>query len=152
MAHCKLKRRLGGIARIFQECGMPNPRPLSRFALAAALFLAATPAAFAHARLLRSSPTAGAELASPPSRIELWFNELLDDGFNSITVFPAAELATQKHTNLANGKPAVDPRDRTHLFLKIDPLPPGDYVIEWRVLSRDGHSAPGRSTFRILAR
>ncbi len=152
MVRGKLKRRLGGIARIFQECGMPNPRPLSRFAFAVALFLAATPAAFAHARLLRSSPPAGAELARPPERIELWFNELLDDGFNSITVFPAAELASQKRTNLANGKPVVDPRDRTHLTLTIESLAPGNYVIEWRVLSRDGHSAPGRSTFRILAR
>lgn len=31
------------------------------------------------------------------------------------------------------------------------PLPAGDYVAAWRVLSRDGHTAPGRLTFRVVA-
>jgi methionine-rich copper-binding protein CopC len=118
----------------------------------AALLLALAPAAQAHARLLRSSPAKNAELAQAPGQIELWFNELLDEGFNSIAIFPAKELAAAKRTNLAKEKPIVDARDRTHLTLKVEPLAPGDYVLEWRVLSRDGHSAPGRFTFRILAR
>jgi len=110
------------------------------------------PAAFAHARLLRSTPERGAELTAPPAEIALWFNELLDAGFHAIEVFPAAELARKPRRNLATEKPVVNPRDRTQLRTALGPLPPGDYVVEWRVLSRDGHSAPGRFTFRILAR
>ncbi len=121
-----------------------------RIALAVFLFgLALVPHAEAHARLVRSLPVKGAELTAAPDRIEMWFNELLDDGFNTVVVFSAAELDSKKHTNLAREKPVVDSKDKTHLSLRLPPLPAGEYVVEWRVLSRDGHSAPGRFTFRI---
>jgi copper resistance protein C len=123
-----------------------------RSLVCAALLIAFAPAALAHARVVRSSPAKGETLSRPPERIELWFNELLDDGFNSIEIFPASEIAAPKRTNLAKEKPTVDPRDRTHLIVKTEPLAPGEYIVEWRVLSRDGHSAPGRFTFRIAAR
>ena len=111
--------------------------------------LALAPEAEAHARLVRSVPAKGAELSAAPDRIDLWFNELLDDGFNTVLVFPAAELDSKRHTSLVREKPVVDPKDRTHLSVKMPALPAGEYVAEWRVLSRDGHSAPGRFTFRI---
>jgi methionine-rich copper-binding protein CopC len=113
------------------------------------LILAASPGAWAHARLLRAEPKTGADLSSAPRQIDLWFNELLEDGFNTLTVIPAADLVAEKKTNFAKDKPVVDPRDRTHLTIKLGSLPPGEYIVEWRVLSRDGHSAPGRSTFRV---
>jgi copper resistance protein C len=120
------------------------------FACAALLLLIPAPAALAHARLVRSVPEKGAVLSKAPGQIKLWFNELLDAGFNSIEIFAAAELGQPKRRNLAGGKPTVDTRDRTHLTLDLEPLPPGEYAVEWRVLSRDAHSAPGRFTFRIL--
>jgi methionine-rich copper-binding protein CopC len=107
-------------------------------------------AAHAHARLLRSQPAKEAQLATPPARIDLWFNELLDRGFNGIEVFAAAELQSKERTNLTRGAAAVDPTDRTHLSVPLPALPPGEYVVEYRVLSRDGHSAPGRFTFRVV--
>ncbi|MDR3404710.1 MAG: copper resistance protein CopC [Chthoniobacter sp.] len=113
------------------------------------LTLAGAPGAWAHARLLRAEPKTGAELSAAPKQIDLWFNELLEDGFNTLTVIPAADLVAEKKTNFAKDKPVVDPRDRTHLTIKLGTLPPGEYIVEWRVLSRDGHSAPGRSTFRV---
>lgn len=106
--------------------------------------------ALAHARLLRAKPADKAELTQAPARLELWFNELLDDGFNSIEVFPASELSLETHGNLATGAPQLDTNDHTHLVVELQPLPRGDYVVEWRVLSRDGHSAPGRIRFRVL--
>jgi methionine-rich copper-binding protein CopC len=125
--------------------------PIFRLLVLAA-FLALAPSALAHARLLKSSPAKGAEVAQAPELLELWFNELLDAGFNTVEVFSAAELTASKRTNLVKETPAVDPKDRTHLTLKLEPLGPGEYVIEWRVLSRDGHSAPGRFTFRVTGR
>ena len=115
------------------------------------LTLWSAPGAWAHARLVRAEPKSSAELAAAPKQIDLWFSELLEDGFNTVTVIPAADLVAAKKTNFAKGKPVVDPRDRTHLTIKLDALPAGEYIIEWRVLSRDGHSAPGRSTFRLRA-
>ena len=103
----------------------------------------------AHARLVRSSPASRAQVAEPPERIELWFSELLENGFNSVEIVRTTELATQHRTNLAQGAPTVDRDDRTHLLVPIPRLAPGSYAVEWRVLSRDGHSAAGRFTFQI---
>jgi methionine-rich copper-binding protein CopC len=131
----------------------PEPMRTSRtFFLFLSLIIAAAPGAWAHARLIRAEPGKGATV-SAPKQIDLWFNELLEDGFNTVTVFPEAELSSgEKHSNLTNGKPMVDGKDRTHLSVKLNPLAPGEYVVEWRVLSRDGHSAPGRSTFHVTAK
>ena len=109
---------------------------------------ALAPRAFAHARLLKSTPAKGAEVATP-TQIDLWFNELLEDGFNTISVYPSSELDSDKHSNLAEGKVIIDAKDRTHLTVKLGKLAPGEYVVDWRVLSRDGHSAPGRITFTV---
>jgi methionine-rich copper-binding protein CopC len=111
--------------------------------------LALAVTAHAHARLLRATPANGAEVSAAPSQLELWFNELLEGGFNTVTVFAASELGSKARTDFTQEKPVVDARDRTHLTVKLRPLPPGEYIVEWRVLSRDGHSAPGRFTFRV---
>jgi len=122
---------------------------VAAFLFAIILQFALAPNASAHARMIKSTPAKGAELSKSPKQVDLWFNELLEDGFNTLEVFPASELTATKRSNLAIGKPAVDPADRTHLSVKLSALSPGDYVVEWRVLSRDGHSAPGRLTFRV---
>ena len=120
--------------------------------LLAFLGCVAAPAAHAHARTVRTEPAKDTEVATAPEHIQLWFNELLEDGFNVITVFPAAEIAKKKRTEFTKEKPHVNPKDRTNLSVKLKPLPAGEYIVEWRVLSRDGHSAPGRITFKVLAR
>lgn len=134
--------------KIIQRIASAAPAKVAALAVLA-LFFAVAPAALAHARMVKSVPAKNAELAQSPRRIDLWFNELLDEGFNSVEVFSASELGSKKHTNLAVDKAAVDSSDRTHLTVKVAPMPPGEYVVEWRVLSRDGHSAPGRILFRV---
>lgn len=120
------------------------------FLLGFCISLLICPCAHAHARLVRSIPARNGEVTRSPGQIELWFNELLEDGFNTVEVFTAADLFSDKHSNLSHGKVMVDPEDHTHLVAKVEPLKPGDYVIQWRVLSRDGHSAPGRITFHVI--
>lgn len=112
-------------------------------------FLMGTFSSWAHAQLIKSDPRDKAELKESPAQVDLWFNELLDDSFNSIEIIPAAEVSAPKHSNFAKGKPKVDAADRTHLSVSVIPLKPGKYVIQYRVLSRDGHTAPGRITFQI---
>ena len=117
--------------------------------LAVVLAFACAPGAWAHARLIRAEPKSGAEVTSAPKQIDLWFNELLEEGFNTVIVFPVADLTAEKKNNFVKGKPVVDSHDHTHLNIQLTPMPPGEYIIEWRVLSRDGHSAPGRSKFTV---
>jgi methionine-rich copper-binding protein CopC len=123
-------------------------------ALAAALVLSRAPDALAHARLLSSEPADQARLASAPKAIELHFNEILDDDFNSIDVFPAAAQAERGATpvpakSLTSAPAAVDEADRTRLVAPVQALEPGTYAVEWKVLSRDGHTARGRYTFTV---
>jgi methionine-rich copper-binding protein CopC len=115
--------------------------------LAGAVLAAPRPAA-AHARLTRSEPAEGQSLDPSPAAIDLWFNEILDLEFNGIELFPAADEQSGRG-NLITAKPSVDPRDRTHLSIPLPPLAPGAYVVHWKVLSRDGHSARGRIVFRV---
>jgi methionine-rich copper-binding protein CopC len=114
------------------------------------LVLAAPGEAQAHARLVKSSPTSGTDLAQSPGKIELWFNELLDGNFDSIAVFPAADVGSKTRVNLVSEDAKVDEKDRTHLTVVIKPLPPGEYAVEWRVLSLDGHTATGRFKFKVI--
>lgn len=110
----------------------------------------ATPGdALAHARLTRAEPADGAVLTAPPTSIELWFNERLDDEFNDVAVYRARDGAPADEKNLAAGAPLVDEADRTHLETPVGALAPGDYVVQWKVLSRDGHSARGRLRFKV---
>lgn len=127
--------------------------PMAKFfmLLATLLVFAAPTSVLAHARLVKSSPGDKAALASSPEKIDLWFNELLDSGFNTIEIFAAAEIKSKQRTNLAQGEAVVDAKDKTHLSAGLKALPPGEYVIEYRVLSRDSHSAPGRIRFSVSA-
>ncbi len=104
----------------------------------------------AHARVVRSDPVDRAELVSSPRQIELWFNERLEAGFNTLGVYAREQLQSSQRANFVEGDPKLDVKDPTHLTIKLKSLSPGDYVVEWRVLSRDGHSAPGRFSFRVL--
>jgi copper resistance protein C len=122
-------------------------------ALLAAVFVLAVPkSALAHARLEHSAPEADAAVAQPPAQIELWFSELLDNGFNSISVFSATDTDPNTRKNLIVGDAKVDAKDRTHLSAAVTTLPPGEYVVEWRVLSLDGHTAPGKFKFKVAAK
>src|SRR5580658_6082824 len=83
------------------------------------LVLAAPGSALAHARLVRSTPKLDGEVAPAPSKVELWFNELLDQGFNTIAVYAAGEAEAKQRKNLVDGEARVDGKDRTHLSIAI---------------------------------
>jgi methionine-rich copper-binding protein CopC len=123
---------------------------VASIALSVASVLVSAPPALAHARLVRAKPADKAVLTQAPAQLDLWFSELLDANFNQVEVFPVAELTAKTRSNLTGGPPVIDPGDRTHLTVPLRALPPGEYVVEWRVLSRDGHSAPGRFRFRVV--
>ena len=116
----------------------------------AGLLLALLPSAKAeaHARLVAASPRESGLLAAAPAQLDLWFDEVLDEGFHEVTVVPVDE-APAKARNRA-GVVAVDPDDRTHLSVPLERLPNGAWAVRWRVLSRDGRGARGRFEFRVI--
>lgn len=109
-----------------------------RLALLAPLFLPG--AALAHSELLRSIPAAGAVLAVPPERFELYFNERVQ--VTAIRLFRegGAEIPFP-------GRRAI--RETEAETIAVPPLETGAYRIEWRAISRDGHPVGGTIRFSV---
>lgn len=109
------------------------------------VFLACqVPHAWAHAKLVRSDPSARAILTRAPSVIQLWFNEKLEPAYSS------AELRDGAGTLVSTEKAAIAPSNAKQLMLKIPSLAGGEYVVQYRALSVDGHIA--ESSFRFFVR
>jgi methionine-rich copper-binding protein CopC len=99
-------------------------------------------AAFAHAHLDRTSPSAGTTV-TPPQEVTLWFTEALEAKFSTIEVRDAQGRSMQ-------AGPATLARDNTaQLRVPLKPLAPGIYKVIWRVLSVDTHRTQGDFTFRV---
>jgi hypothetical protein len=106
--------------------------------LALALVLGAGPAA-AHSVLLETSPARGAAVATAPSKVVLTFNEMPQGEFSTIHVTgPDGQRRDDGHVQVVND-------------LVTEPLagtrPAGRYVVDWRVVSADGHPVSGEFTF-----
>ncbi len=125
---------------------MTPPRP----ALAAALLLvAAIPyaprPAPGHALVLESSPRHNEVLTLSPARIFLRFNSRIEKGVSSLTVTGPAGRPIPLPVAAADRSP-----DR--LAVPVPPLPPGRYLVRWKVLSADGHVTEGALRFTLAPR
>jgi methionine-rich copper-binding protein CopC len=99
-------------------------------------------AAFAHAFLDRASPAVGSEVAGSPPALNLTYTEPVEPLFSTVQVTDAAGARVDE------GKPApLD--DGRILSVKLKPLPPGVYAVEWHVTSVDTHKTEGHFTFTV---
>jgi methionine-rich copper-binding protein CopC len=116
---------------------------LTRLALllAGVLLHASAAPVLAHSLLLESSPAAHAVLATAPAHVELRFNNRVEKRLSRVTLV-GARGERLPATTLTDGAP-----DR--LRAQLPPIPPGEYRLEWRVLSTDGHIVTGTYTFRV---
>ncbi|MFG6192074.1 copper resistance protein CopC [Nonomuraea sp. JJY05] len=115
------------------------PRHLIGAALACALILIfpASPA-FAHDALKSSSPAKDSQVDSV-DEIEL--------EYSASVKFPFVVLHDAAGKEVPLGKPVLDgPKVLTDV---PQPLPPGPYVIAWRVVSSDGHPIEGEIPFSV---
>jgi len=95
---------------------------------------------FGHAELRQSVPAAGAQLADPPPLITLHFSErveLLDD---------AVVLLDADGAPIDLGAPKAD---GSVVTATVPDLPDGAYVVDWQVVSADGHPVAGAFTFTV---
>jgi copper transport protein len=113
-------------------------------AAAAALFAAgaAVPAAWAHARLVSTTPGDGAVVATAPRQVTIRFDDAVR-ALGGTTVVDNSD----KH-------PVTAGKTRAHgraLTIPLRKLRDGDYTVGWRVLSDDGHTIEGVFAFAVGA-
>ena len=115
--------------------------------IAAIIIIAASllsSAAFAHPELRSAEPAAGASAAISPKQIKITFTEAV------IPQFSGVEVKDQAGNAIATGKATVDPSNRKQLVVPVnEPLPPGDYKVEWHAVSEDTHRVKGSYSFSV---
>jgi len=110
-----------------------------------ALGLAVQPAG-AHAVLDHASPAVGSSLPASPPTLSIWFSENLEPAFSRVTVTNRmGQRVDLDDARVQAAQPKV-------LQIGLKPLPPGAYVVHWRVVSVDTHPTQGNFTFVVSGR
>jgi methionine-rich copper-binding protein CopC len=123
---------------------MSTQRAIVVLAASAALVLSATVTTLAHAHLVRATPAVGGTAQAPLSEVTLRFNEKLEGKFSSVVV----RDSTGKQVDKGDG--AVDRSDRSLMRVQLQqPVAPGVYKVEWKVMSADTHKVDGNFTFKV---
>ena len=101
-------------------------------------------AAFAHPALQSTEPAAGSAATTSPQQIRITFSEAV------IPQFSGVELKDQSGKRIATGKVAADPADRNVLVVPIgEPLPSGNYKVQWHAVGEDTHRVKGSYSFSV---
>jgi copper transport protein len=111
----------------------------------AAIAVVATPAIlFAHARLVRSAPSADATLTEAPTSLKLWFSERPELRFSTLRLVDSAGTAVPL------GAVAKIAGDAMALTAPISaPIANGRYTVQWRTAADDGHATSGSFAFVV---
>lgn len=111
--------------------------------LAAAEWAIPASPAWAHVRLLQTSPKSDTVITQPIQHVTLVFNETgLKPTFTTVVVRDAAGR------NYADGSVTVE---GTAVNQAVKPLPGGTIQVSWRTVSADGHPVEGRFVFTVAA-
>jgi copper transport protein len=105
--------------------------------------LAAPAAAWAHAALLRTSPSASVTVNTPPTQVKLTFSEAVEPRFAIVSV---TDAGGRQQTA---GHPFRSPQNPAELDVAVGHLAEGWYLVFWRVISADGHPVRGAFTFAV---
>ncbi|HKM96579.1 MAG TPA: CopC domain-containing protein YobA [Buttiauxella sp.] len=106
--------------------------------------LSVSGSAFAHAHLQHQYPAANAAVSASPQAITLTFSEGVEANFSGITLTGPQQTAVKTGTAKRNEK------DDKQLIVPIEEtLKPGDYQVDWHVVSVDGHKTKGKYPFSV---
>jgi len=98
--------------------------------------------AWAHSFPEKESPSAGENIASPPSEVVINFDAPIEK------LFAKLEVTGADGQNLAVGAPQISD-DGIRLSVKLGALKPGDYTVKWAVVCIDTHHTNGSYTFTV---
>jgi copper transport protein len=116
-------------------------RALSALGLAATALGATALPALAHAGLSSSSPAAHAELSGNPPYVDLRFS-------SQVVGAEQVEVHDSSGHGVATGRVEVL-EDGRRMRARVPTLKAGDYIVDWRALSADGHLSLGRYGFSV---
>jgi len=102
----------------------------------------AGPNAFAHAFLEHAFPPVGSDISGSPPALSLTYTEPVEPLFCTVAVTNA------NGARVDDGNP-VPLDDGRVLSVRLRPLPPGVYNVEWHVTSVDTHKTEGHFTFTV---
>jgi copper resistance protein C len=123
---------------------MSAQRTIVVLTASAVLVLSGAVPAFAHAHLVRAIPAVGGTVHAGPSEVTLRFSEKLEPAFSSVIVRDAAGKQVDQ------GDATVDKGDRALMRVLLQqPVAPGVYKVEWKVMSADTHKVNGDFTFKV---
>lgn len=124
---------------------LPNWRPLRGAFLALILATASLFAghADAHAIVVESVPAPGAAIPGPTADLTIRFNSRIDAA--------RSELVLQRPDGTASPLAILPQQSNDRLDAKVDGLTPGEYGLQWQVLSVDGHITRGTLPFSVSA-
>lgn len=95
-----------------------------------------------HATLVSSEPAANSRLTSSPSRVRLVYSEPVEGKLAKVSIVPSSGAPILLRAG-------ADPRDVHAVIAPVDSIGPGNYRVEWRVVSADGHPVDGTYVFAI---
>jgi len=115
---------------------------LALLAVIGVLAFTGSTAAFAHAVLLDSTPSASSVLETSPPLIALHFDENIDTPLTSIQLFD------QDSKPITIGQPQRGV-DGSYVQSTVPNLADGTFAVVWRVSSADGHVVSGAFSFQV---
>jgi copper transport protein len=99
--------------------------------------------AWAHAALLRTSPSASVVVNTSPGHVALTYTEAVEPRFAIVSV---TDAGGRQQTA---GRPRRSAQNPNELDVPLDRLVHGWYLVYWRVISVDGHPVRGAFTFAV---
>ena len=97
----------------------------------------------AHSSLISSKPAAGESTEASPDRVELVFSIRVQRAMSSISL-------TGPGGAVPVSAPLGSTPDGKTVWIDLtNPLPPGEYKVEWRALSADDHTIKGDFAFTV---
>ena len=111
----------------------------SPFALLAIMVCAS--AALAHCFPDNSTPSAASSLTTPPSHVQVHFDNPFNPAGTSVRVL-------NRDGDLVSGA-GTPSSDNRSLAVPLKALSPGQYFVKWRATSQDGDHTMGAYTFTV---
>lgn len=125
---------------------------MSRFlTIAAAIALTTMPgAAFAHSKMVSSSPAADATVAKP-TKLSLTFSEKFLAPMSGVDLVMTGMPGMADHAPMPikGFKTSVAPDGKTMIVTLPRALPAGSYDLKWHIVGADQHKMEGGYSFKV---